>query len=113
MSLFCETVLNVPLCPGTIITHQNIATAATRPAYDTLVKKLPQQDHLNGDETPTKQGNQNAWIWTLVAATFTVFAVRLTKAACVIHELLTLDYAGVLTSDRVKMYLWCPRLQWC
>ena len=113
VSLFCETVLNVPLCPGTIIKHQNIATAATRPAYDTLVKKLPKQDHLNGDETPTKEGNQNAWIWTLVAATFTVFAVRLTKAACVIHELLTLDYAGLLTSDRAKMYLWCRRLQWC
>ena len=30
-----------------------------------------------------------------------------------IHELLTLDYAGVLTSDRAQMYLWCPRLQWC
>lgn len=53
VSLFCETVLNVPLCPGTIIKHQNIATAATRPAYDTLVKKLPKQDHLNGDETPS------------------------------------------------------------
>ena len=113
VSLFCEMVLNVPLCPGTIIKLQSIATAATRPAYDTLVKKLRKQDHLNGDETPTKQGNQNAWIWTLVAATFTVFAVRLTKAACVIHEILTLDYAGVLTSDRAKMYLWCPRLQWC
>ena len=113
VSLFCETVLNVPLCPGTIIKLQSIATAATRPAYDSLVKKLPKQDRLNGDETPTKQANQNAWIWTLVAARFTVFAVRLTKAACVIHELLTLEYAGVLTSDRAKMYLWCPRLQWC
>ena len=113
VSLFCETVFNVPLCPATIIKLQTLATAATRPAYDTLVKKLLKEDHLNGDETPTKQANQNAWIWTLVAARFTVFAVRLTKAASVIHELLTLDYAGVLTSDRAKMYLWCPRLQWC
>jgi transposase len=113
VSLFCETLLNVPLSPGTIVKLQNIATAATRPAYDKLLAKLPTQDAVNADETPTKEANGKAWIWVVVAATFTVFAVRLTKAACVIRELLTEDFEGLVTSDRAKMYLWCQRLQWC
>ena len=113
VSLFCETLLNVSLCPATVVKMQNIATEATRSAYDTLVKKLPKQEAVNADETPTTEANRNAWIWAVVAATFTVFTVRLTKAACVIRELLTPEFAGVVTSDRAKMYLWCVRLQWC
>ena len=113
VSLFCKLLLNAPICPATVVKLQNIATAATRPAYKTLVKRLPREPSVNADETPTKQANRNAWIWVVVAASYTVFAVRLTKAAEVIKELLTVNYAGIVTSDRAKMYLWCQRLQWC
>ena len=113
VSLFCETLLNVQFSPGTIVKLQNIATAATRSNYVKLAARLSSQKAVNADETPTKEANGKAWIWVVVADKFTVFAVRLTKAACVIRELLKENFDGLVTSDRAKMYLWCRRLQWC
>jgi len=43
---------------------------------------LRKQPHLSGDETPTKEGQQKAWLWAIVAAGFTVFAVRTTHSHC-------------------------------
>lgn len=113
VSLFCETALGVKVSPGLVIKWQQLATVATRPAYDELVQKLPKEKSVNVDETPTKEANSNAWIWTAVTKSYTVFAVRLTKARCVITELLGPAYRGVVTSDRAKMYDCFERHQWC
>ena len=42
-----------------------------------------------------------------------MFALRGTRAATVLTELLTDDFAGVVTCDRAKMYWMLGRLQWC
>ena len=52
-----------------------------RPAYEELAAQLPGQDQVNADETPTKEANGKAWLWTFVARMFTVFAVRVTREA--------------------------------
>lgn len=113
VSLFCETALGVSVSPGLVIKLQNLVTESTRPAYDELVQSLPEQLAVNVDETPTRQQNQNAWIWTIVSPNCTVFAVRLTKAATVVNSLLGSDYQGVVTSDRAKMYDHFARHQVC
>jgi transposase len=113
VSLFCETALGVKVSPGLVIKWQQLATTATRPAYDELVQQLPKEKSVNVDETPTREGNSNAWIWTAVAESYTVFAMRLTKARCVITDLLGAKYRGVVTSDRAKMYDCFERHQWC
>jgi len=112
-SLFVETILNIPCCPSLTVKHQTIATQALRPAYDELVAALPSQPQLNGDESPTKEGPLKAWLWTFVARTFTVFALRRSRAATTISELLGESFAGVMNCDRAKMYWQCGRLQWC
>ena len=43
---FLSTLLGVPCCPALTVKLQNIATAATRPAYDELVARLPTQPCL-------------------------------------------------------------------
>lgn len=73
---FLTTVLNTPCSAAWTVNLQNQATLAARPAYEELAAALPDQSHLGGDETPMKQGNQKTWLWTFVAATFTVFAAR-------------------------------------
>lgn len=113
VALFLEQVLNQPCSPGWVIKLQNRATAALRPAYDELVAQLPAQKQLGIDETPTKQGPDKGWLWTSVAATFTVFTIRTTRAATVLTELLGTDYRGVVNCDRAKMYYSQQRLQWC
>jgi transposase len=112
-SLFVTSVLNIPCCPSLTVKHQQIATQALQPAYDQLLAELPSQPHLNGDESPTKEGITKAWLWTFVAKTFTVFALRGSRAATAITELLGQAFAGVMSCDRAKMYWQCGRLQWC
>lgn len=113
VSLCCENLFGVSISPGLVVKLQNIVTESAKPAYDHLVSQLPHQPAVNVDETPTRERNGNAWIWTVVAAQFTVFAVRLTKAACVIRNLLGESYSGVVTSDRAKMYDFFTVHQWC
>ena len=113
VSLFCETALGIKVSPGLVVKWQTLATSATRVVYDELIQQLPSEKSVNVDETPTKEANASAWIWTAVARTYTVFAVRLTKARSVITQLLGSSYRGVVTSDRAKMYDCFERHQWC
>lgn len=107
-ALFLEALLGQPCSTGLTIKHQNIATAALRPNYEELKAALPQQPRLGGDESPTKQAQAKAWVWTFVAVNFTVFGVRCTRAATVLKEFLG-SFRGIINCDRAKMY-W--RLGW-
>jgi transposase len=113
VALFLTQVLNQPCSPGWVVKLQNQATAALRPCYEELAAELPEEKQLGIDETPTKQGPDKAWLWTAVATTFTVFALRTTRAATVLTELLGPAYGGVANCDRAKMYYSQSRLQWC
>lgn len=110
---FLETLLNQPCSTGLTVKMQTLVTTALRPAYDELARQLPQQPRLSIDESPTKEANAKSWLWTFVAGSFTLFAVRLTRAATVLEELLTDRFDGVITCDRAKMYWAQGRLQWC
>ncbi len=112
-ALFMSALLNQPCCPSLTVKMQTLATAAVRPSYEELVAELPKQDRLGGDESPSKEGKSKAWLWTLVAPKFTVFAMRRTREAKVLDELLTDQFSGVVNCDRAKMYWRLGRLQWC
>jgi transposase len=112
-ALFLEALLNQPCCPALAVKMQGQVTAALRPAYQELVQQLPTQPHLGADESPTKESSKKAWLWTFVAGLFTVFALRGTRGSTVLAELLTEDFAGVVTCDRAKMYWALGQLQWC
>lgn len=117
-ALFMSTILNQPASPAWMVSLQNRAAEAVKPAYDELAEQLPKQETLNIDESPTKQGTSKAWVWTFVAASFTFFACRTSRAADILKELLGQAYDGIIGCDRARMY-WClgpggmGRLQWC
>jgi transposase len=113
VTLFLESVLEQPCSPGWVVKLQQQATAALTPAYEELARQLPTEDVLAIDESPTKERTAKAWLWTFVAATYTVFALRTTRAATVLHELLTDAFDGVVHCDRAKMYWQNGKLQWC
>jgi transposase len=112
-ALFLETLLNQPCCPALTLKMQAQVTAALRPTYEELARALPSQPHLGIDESPTKEAATKAWLWTFVPGLFTVFAVRGTRAATALTELLTDAFTGVVVCDRAKMYWGLGRLQWC
>ena len=113
-ALFMSTILNQPASPGWLVSLQNRAAEAVQPAYDELAKALPHEAAPHIDESPTKEGLVKAWVWTFVASTFTFFACRTSRAAEVLKDLLTDDFAGIIHCDRARMYWTCgQRLQWC
>lgn len=83
-------------------------TAALEPCYAELQAELPITTAANCDETPTKPGSSNAWIWTAATPFFTVVAIALTCAANVIQGLPGPTYRGVVSSDR---YGGCNKLR--
>ena len=110
---FLTTLLNQPCCPATVVKMQNQVTAALRPSYEVLAAQLPTQEHLNIDETATKEENGKAWLWTFVARLFTVFTVRATREATALGVFLGEEFRGIVTCDRAKMYWRVKGLQWC
>ena len=111
---FLSMILNQPASPGWLVSLQNRAAEAVLPAYQELAAKLADEKAPHIDESPTKEGRAKAWVWTFVAATFTFFACRTSRAADVLKELLGENFAGTIHCDRARMY-WCfgGRLQWC
>ena len=113
VAAFLQDVLSIPCSPGWVIKLQNRATEAMRPAYNELAKKLPTEKRLNIDESPTKQKSLKAWLWVFVASKYTLFSLRPTRKATALFELLGPEFAGVVSSDRAKMYHHFGLLQWC
>lgn len=110
---FLQVLLNQPCCPALVVKMQTHVTAAARPAYEELASQLPTEPQLSIDESPTKEQTSKAWLWTFVAQVFTVFAVRTSRAATILDDLLTDRFSGIVNCDRAKMYWQCGRLQWC
>jgi transposase len=110
---FLSTLLGQPCCPALTVKIQNQVTAALRPSYEALAAELPMQEQLSIDETPTKEENGKAWLWTFVAQTFTVFTVRATREATALGVFLGEKFHGIVNCDRAKMYWYLGRLQWC
>jgi transposase len=112
-ALFLEQILGRPCSAGWVVKLQNQACVAVRPAYDQLAAALPRQPTLGLDETPTKEGAAKAWLWTYVAERSTLFAVRGSREATGVSDLLGEQFAGVVTCDRARMYLSLANVQWC
>jgi transposase len=112
-ALFLQDLLKLPCCPALTVKMQNQVSAALEQPYDELKRELAHQSQLNMDESPTKQGNQKAWLWTAVAPLFAVFAIFSSRKGDALPKLLSSVFQGVINCDRAKMYWQAKRLQWC
>jgi hypothetical protein len=99
-------ILHQPACPGWMVSLQKLAAEAVQPAYDELVRQLRQQAVLYIDESPTKEGQAKSWIWTFVAATFTLFANRTSRAADILAQWLGEAYPGVIHATCTPGSFW-------
>ncbi|HVX60573.1 MAG TPA: transposase [Pirellulales bacterium] len=102
VALFLEQVLGQPCSPGWVVKLQDRATAAVTPVYEELAAQLPTEPVLGIDESPTKEAQTKSWLWAFVADGYTFFTLRTTRAATVLHELLTDAFEGVVNCDRAK-----------
>jgi transposase len=112
-AFFLQDFLGMPCCPSLTVKMQNQVAAALEQPYDELKQSLGDEKQLNMDESPTKQGNQKAWLWTAVAAKIAVFAIFSSRKATALPKLLGDRFSGIINCDRAKMYWRAKRLQWC
>ena len=86
-ALFLEDLLNVPCCAATTVQMQGRVSEALAGTYEELRVELrvelESQPQLSMDETPTKQGQQKAWLWVAVAKSLAVFAIFNSRKATV------------------------------
>jgi transposase len=111
--MFLEDLLGQPCCASLTVKMQNQVAAALAVPYEELKQALADQGQLHMDESPTKEANQKAWLWTAVARLFAVFAIFPSRAGTAVPSLLGASYAGIVHCDRAKMYWQAKRLQWC
>ena len=112
-ALFLQDLLGMPCCPSLTVKMQNQVAAALEQPYEELREALADQPQLFMDETPTKQANAKAWLWTAVAPLFAVFAVFSSRKGEALPKLLGTTFRGIINCDRAKMYWQAKRLQWC
>lgn len=112
-SLFLQDLLKMPCCPSLTVKMQNQVAEALEAPYEELKDALGEQAQLYMDETPTKQANSKAWLWTAVAPLFAVFAIFSSRKGEAVPKLLGDSFGGVINCDRAKMYWQVGRLQWC
>ena len=112
-ALFLEDLLGQPCCPALTVKMQQQVAQALEAPYGELKAALAEQPQVHMDESPTKEANQKAWLWTAVAQMFAVFAIFPSRAGTAVGKLLSDGYTGIVHCDRAKMYWQARRLQWC
>ena len=112
-AFFLSDLLNMPCSPAATVKMQNRVAAVLEQPYEELRARLASEPQLFMDESPTKQANQKAWLWTAVASTYAVFAIFSSRAATALPKLLGDSFGGIINCDRAKMYWRAKRLQWC
>lgn len=110
---FLQDLLKMPCCGALTVKMQNQASAALERPYDELKQSLTEEPRVFMDESPTKQANRKAWLWTAVAPLRAVFAIFDSRKGEAVPKLLGERYGGVIHCDRAKMYWQAERLQWC
>ena len=112
-AFFLQDFLGMPCCPSLTVKMQNQVAAALEQPYEELKSALADEPQLFMDESPTKQGDRKAWLWTAVAPMFAVFAIFSSRKAEALPKLLGNAFTGVINCDRAKMYWQAKQLQWC
>ncbi len=100
---FCQEVLGVSLAVGEVCRIEQRVTQAVAPAV-AEVHLYVQTHDTNVDETPWWEHQHRRWLWTVVTAQVSVFAIATSRGAAVLAALLGELYAGIVTSDRAKAY---------
>jgi len=107
---FSREVWGIPLSLGEVCALEQVVRRAVQEPVDD-VRDLVQWSDTNVDETRWREQNRRVQVWTVVTPEASVYAIRRSRGAKVLRELLGKDYAGTIGSDRAKAYDCYPQRQ--
>lgn len=97
-------VLGLSVCRGLVAKAVQKVSRALETPYTQLRAALPQEAHLNVDETGHKDNGKRYWTWCFRAPRFTVFAIAPSRGSAVLRAVLGEAYGGVLGCDYFSAY---------
>jgi transposase len=110
-----EDLFGLPLALGTVSNTEARVEAALAKPVEEAKAFVQAQAVVHMDETGWNEGGQKRWMWTALTSTVAVFAIRASRGAKVVAELLGAAFRGFLVSDRWSAYSWvdAARRQLC
>jgi transposase len=97
-------LFGLPISLGTITNLEQATTQALAAPVAEAQAAVREQSIAHLDETGWREGRTRAWLWVAVTAWVTVFAVRLSRGAKVVQEMLGERFCGILVTDRWSAY---------
>ena len=95
----------LPISLGSVVNLQQEGSVALAPVYEAIHTAVQQQNRCNIDETSWKEAGKRRWLWTMVTAVATFFAVLPSRDGPGLRHLVGAAYAGIVGSDRHRPYL--------
>jgi transposase len=101
---FLRDVVGLTISRGQLRKLVAKVTDALGDPYEQLLAMLPQEDHLNVDETGHKENAKRLWTWCFRAALYTVFKISPSRSSEVLLEVLGNEFDGILGCDYFSAY---------
>ena len=101
---FFRDVLKLMISRGQLVNLIQKAAAAMDFAYEQLRARLPDEKHLNVDETGHKEKGKPYWTWCFRAELYTLFKIDPSRGSDVLVEMLGEEFDGILGCDYFSAY---------
>jgi transposase len=99
-----EDLFGLPLGLGTVSNTEARVEAALQKPVEEAKAFVQAQTVVHMDETGWNQAGQKRWMWTALTSLVAVFAIRASRGAQGVAELLGAAFRGFLVSDRWSAY---------
>ncbi len=96
---FFRDVLSLEVSRGYLAKLNQKAAQAFAQPYTQLLTLLPQQAHLNVDETGHKDNGHRYWTWCFRAKDFILFKIHASRGSDVLFDILGQNFHGSLGAD--------------
>jgi len=96
---FFRDVLGLEVCRGYLAKLNQKAAQAFAQPYAQLLSLLPQQVHVNADETGHKENGRRYWTWCFRAKDFIFFKIHASRGSDVLFDILGQNFQGSLGAD--------------
>jgi len=101
---FLRDVIGMPVSRGYLRNVIAKVSDALEPAFDELLKALPEQATLHIDETGHKDKGERFWTWCFKAATYTLFRLDKSRGSQVLLDVLGEEFRGIIGCDYFSAY---------
>ena len=108
---FCADVLEVQLSTGMVAKMVRRVSEALAAPYEEVQEAVQGEARLNIDETGWKENGARLWMWVFCSATIGFFAIRTSRGAKVLKEILGDTFGGAITSDFYSAYVCYKTIQ--